>query len=63
VENVKKGAICTQATNCSADRELGDFQTITHNANGDALISFVKAPAAGESFVYLLSQTGGTTIQ
>lgn len=58
----KKGNICTQGTGCSADRELLDFMSITHNAAGDALLSYTLVPQAGTGLIRVVSQTGGTTI-
>ncbi len=58
----KTGAICTQGTGCSADRELGDFMSITHDAAGNALLSYVVVPSAGTGFVRVTKQNSGTTI-
>lgn len=59
---VKTGAICTQGTGCSADRELGDFMSIAHDAAGNALLAFVNVPSAGTSDVEFTKQTSGTGI-
>jgi hypothetical protein len=65
---VKTGAICTHGTGCSADRELGDFMGIAHDASGNALITFVNAPngsngsSNGGSWVEFTKQTSGTGI-
>lgn len=60
--DAKSGAICTQGTNCSADRELGDFMSIAHDATGNALIAFAKVPAPGTSDIEFTKQTSGTTL-
>ena len=59
---IKSGAICTQGTNCSADRELGDFMSIGHDAAGNALIAFASVPSSGTSDVEFTKQTSGTGI-
>jgi hypothetical protein len=59
---IKSGAICTQGTNCSGDRELGDFMSIAHDAAGNALIAFAAVPSAGTSNIEFTKQTSGTTI-
>jgi hypothetical protein len=59
---IKTGQICTQGTNCSANRELGDFMSIAHDSAGNALISFVSVPSPGTSDVEFTKQTSGTTI-
>ena len=41
----KTGAICTGGTNCSADRELGDFQTDLVDAAGHVDLSYVRVPS------------------
>jgi hypothetical protein len=40
---VKTGPICTDGINCSADRELGDFQMVALDANVKANISYVRS--------------------
>jgi hypothetical protein len=60
--NIKSGAICTQGTGCSADRELGDFMSIAHDAAGNALIAFATVPSSGHSNIEFTKQTAGTTI-
>ncbi len=60
--NIKSGAICTQGTGCSADRELGDFMSIAHDASGNALIAFASVPSSGNSEIEFTKQTSGTTI-
>jgi hypothetical protein len=62
VTGIKSGAICTQGTNCSADRELGDFMSIAHDAAGNALIAFATVPSSGHSNVEFTKQTAGTGI-
>lgn len=59
----KLGAICTGGSNCSADRELGDFMSVTSDSQGNALISYVHVPRAGSSVVMFTKQTGGTVIK
>jgi hypothetical protein len=58
----KAGNICTQGTGCSADRELLDFMSVTHDATGNALASYVTVPAPGTGLVRFVRQTGGPTI-
>jgi hypothetical protein len=58
----KSGPICTKGIGCSGDRELGDFMSIAHDNNGNALISYVSVPSAGQSLVRFVAQNGGTTI-
>ena len=41
----KTGAICTGGTNCSADRELGDFQTDAIDSAGHVDLSYVRVPS------------------
>jgi hypothetical protein len=60
--NIKSGAICTKGTGCSADRELGDFMSIAHDAAGNALIAFATVPTSGHSNIEFNKQTSGTTI-
>jgi hypothetical protein len=43
----KRGPVCTGGTNCSADRELGDFQTDALDSAGHVDISYVRVPSAG----------------
>jgi hypothetical protein len=59
---VKRGDICTQGANCSADRELGDFLSVAHDNSGNALISYVVVPQPGTGLVRVVAQTGGSTI-
>jgi hypothetical protein len=59
---VKTGAVCTQGTNCNADRELGDFMSIAHDAAGNALIAFTTVPQSGTSDIEFTKQTSGTGI-
>ena len=60
--NIKSGAICTQGTGCSADRELGDFMSIAHDGAGNALVAFATVPSSGQSDIEFTKQTSGTTI-
>jgi hypothetical protein len=62
VTAIKSGAICTQGTGCSADRELGDFLSITHDPSGMAMIAYVYVPSAGQSVTWVAKQTSGTAI-
>lgn len=43
----KTGPVCTGGTNCSANRELGDFQTDTLDSAGHVDTSYVRVPSAG----------------
>ena len=43
----KTGPVCTGGTNCSADRELGDFQTDALDSAGHVDISYVRVPSPG----------------
>jgi hypothetical protein len=43
----KTGPVCTGGTNCSANRELGDFQTDALDSAGHVDISYVRVPSAG----------------
>ena len=58
----KNGNVCTQGANCSADRELLDFMSISNNAAGDALISYTFVPQAGTGLIRVATQSGGPTI-
>jgi hypothetical protein len=40
IEMVKSGPICTQGTNCSADREVGDFQEVAIDGAGKSVITY-----------------------
>jgi hypothetical protein len=60
--SIKTGAICTQGTGCSADRELGDFMSIAHDSAGNALIAFAAVPSSGHSNIEFTKQTAGTGI-
>lgn len=40
IEDVKSGPICTQGTNCSADREVGDFQEVAIDGAGKSVIAY-----------------------
>ena len=62
VPGIKSGAICTQGTGCSADRELLDFMSIAHDSLGNALLAFTTVPKAGTSNIEFAKQTSGTTI-
>ena len=43
----KTGPVCTGGTNCSSDRELGDFQTDMLDSAGHVDITYVRVPSAG----------------
>ncbi|HET7524154.1 MAG TPA: sialidase family protein [Acidimicrobiales bacterium] len=43
----KTGPVCTGGTNCSSDRELGDFQTDILDSAGHVDITYVRVPSAG----------------
>jgi hypothetical protein len=60
---VKSGNICTGGTSCSADRELGDFMSIAHDAAGNALLSYVEVRQPGTGLVRLVAQNGGSVIK
>jgi hypothetical protein len=45
----KTGPICTEGTNCSANRELGDFQSITLDNQGNADMAWVQSLNNGAS--------------
>lgn len=62
VTGIKPGAICTQGTGCSADRDLGDFMSITHDGAGNALLAYVFVPSSGTSVTWFAKQTSGTGI-
>lgn len=40
---VKSGPICTDGTNCAGDRELLDFQAVTIDAAGHALLTWTRS--------------------
>ncbi|HVB26432.1 MAG TPA: hypothetical protein VNE21_00815, partial [Mycobacteriales bacterium] len=46
---VKNQPICSGGTSCSANRELGDFQSVALDAAGHALISYVRSPGNDSS--------------
>jgi hypothetical protein len=45
----KTGPICTEGTGCSANRELGDFQSITLDNQGGADMAWVRSINNGAS--------------
>jgi hypothetical protein len=59
---IKTGAICTAGINCSGDRELADFLSITHDGSGHALIAYTFVPGADQSRVRFVKQIAGATI-
>ena len=40
---VKTGPVCTGGTNCSSDRELGDFQQVAIDGAGHAVLSYCRS--------------------
>lgn len=40
---VKTGPICTDGLNCRADRELGDFQSLTMDSSGRAYLTWTRS--------------------
>jgi len=44
--SAKTGPVCTGGTNCTADRELGDFQTVILDSLGHVDVSYVRVPSA-----------------
>jgi hypothetical protein len=59
---IKTGKICTEGINCSGDRELADFLSITHDGSGHALIAYTFVPEANQARVRFVKQTAGATI-
>ncbi|HET6810779.1 MAG TPA: sialidase family protein [Acidimicrobiales bacterium] len=47
----KTGAVCTAGTGCSADRELGDFQSDAVDASGNVDLSYVRVPQPNQTLV------------
>jgi hypothetical protein len=45
----KTGPVCTEGTGCSANRELGDFQTVTLDNQGNADMVWVHSSNGGAS--------------
>jgi hypothetical protein len=45
----KSGPVCTEGTNCSANRELGDFQSLTLDNKGGADLAWVRSINNGAS--------------
>lgn len=41
--SVKAGPICTDGINCSTDRELGDFQSLTMDSSGRAYLTWARS--------------------
>jgi len=44
---VHSGPICTSGINCSANRELGDFQQVAIDNAGKAVVSYVRDVPGG----------------
>jgi hypothetical protein len=61
-DGVKTGKICTEGTNCTADREFADFLGIAHDSGGHALISYTLVPGVDQNLVRLVKQTDSSTI-
>jgi hypothetical protein len=40
IDTVKSGPICTQGINCSADREVGDFQEVAIDGAGKSVVTY-----------------------
>lgn len=51
----KTGPICTEGTGCAANRELGDFQSLTLNNEGNADLAWVRSINEGASTEVLFS--------
>ncbi len=51
----KTGPVCTEGINCSSNRELGDFQMIALDPQGNALMGWVRSPDNGSSTEVLLT--------
>ncbi|HET6794997.1 MAG TPA: sialidase family protein, partial [Acidimicrobiales bacterium] len=47
----KTGAVCTAGTGCSADRELGDFQSDAIDSAGNVDMSYVRVPQPNQTEV------------
>ncbi|HZT66853.1 MAG TPA: sialidase family protein [Acidimicrobiales bacterium] len=47
----KTGAVCTGGTGCSADRELGDFQSDAIDGSGNVDMSYVRVPQPNQTTV------------
>ena len=47
----KTGAVCTAGTGCSADRELGDFQSDAVDGAGNVDLSYVRVPQPNQTLV------------
>jgi hypothetical protein len=45
----KSGPICTEGTNCTANRELGDFQSLTLDNQGNPGLAWVRSINNGAS--------------
>jgi hypothetical protein len=53
----KTGPVCTGGTNCSADRELLDFQTDILDSAGHVDISYVRVPTPGAQDIEFVQGT------
>jgi hypothetical protein len=47
----KTGAVCTAGTGCSADRELGDFQSLVVDASGHLDLAYNRVASGGSTTV------------
>jgi hypothetical protein len=43
----KNGPVCTAGTGCNADRELGDFQSVTIDGAGRANVAYCRVTQPG----------------
>ena len=50
---VKTGVICTGGTNCSSDRELGDFQQVTIDPQGRANLAYDRSDGTNTKTLFL----------
>lgn len=48
----KAGPVCTGGTNCTSDRDLGDFQTVTIDNAGRANVSYDRVTASGDQVMF-----------
>jgi hypothetical protein len=47
----KTGAVCTAGAGCSADRELGDFQSLVVDASGHLDLAYNREASGGPTTV------------
>lgn len=53
----KMGPVCTGGANCSANRELGDFQTVTLDNSGNLDLAYDRVPSPGISNIEFVQGT------